>query len=69
MLIVNVSVISEMLHPNCFASGTRKTLQAYTAPSAIWKNTPAIAITQRLFVRIGSYDSGVTTAPFFGIVS
>ena len=35
MLMVKVSVTSEILHPNCFDNGTRKTLQAYTAPRAI----------------------------------
>jgi hypothetical protein len=48
MLIVKVSVTWEMLQPNCFDNGMRNTLQAYTAPSAIWRNTPAIAMTQRL---------------------
>src|SRR5260370_40890841 len=52
MLIVNVNVTSGMLHPNCFASGVRKTLQAYTAPNAICKKTPAVAMTQRFILRI-----------------
>src|SRR6202030_4413151 len=70
MLIVNVSVTSEMLQPNCFESGTRKTLHAYTAPKAICKNTPAIAITHRLLVRINSsYHRGITTPPFLGIAA
>src|SRR3954462_10855057 len=50
MLIVNVRVTSEIFQPNRVASGVRKTLQAYTAPSATWITTPAKAITQRLFV-------------------
>jgi hypothetical protein len=33
-----------MLHPYAFVSGMRKTLQAYTAPSAICMRTPAAAI-------------------------
>src|SRR5260221_4410165 len=52
MLIVNVNVTSGMLHPNCFASGVRKTLQAYTAPNAICRKTPAVAMTQRFILRI-----------------
>src|SRR5437899_618355 len=48
ILIVNVNVTCEMLQPNCFDNGMRNTLQAYTAPSAIWRNTPAIAMPQRL---------------------
>src|SRR4029077_13827607 len=52
MLMVNVSVTSEILHPSCFDNGTRKTLQAYTAPRAIWRNIPAIAMVQRLGVFI-----------------
>src|SRR5258708_35820660 len=52
MLMVNVNVTSGMLHPNCFARGMRKTLQAYTAPNAICKKTPAVAITQRFILRI-----------------
>ena len=57
MLIVKVSVTCEILHPNCFDNGTRNTLQAYTAPSAIWRNTPAIAMTQRLAVFIISVEA------------
>ena len=47
MAIVNVSVTSEIVHPNSCVSGIRKTLQAYTAPSAICMTTPAAAIGQR----------------------
>src|SRR5258705_10726081 len=48
MLIVNVNVTSEMLHPNCFASGTRNTLHAYTEPKAICRKTPETAIALRI---------------------
>src|SRR6185369_17812142 len=47
IVIVKVSVICEMLQPNCVASGVRNTLDAYTEPSAICSNTPAAAILQR----------------------
>ena len=47
MAIVNVSVTSEIVHPNACVSGIRKTLQAYTAPSAICMTTPAAAMGQR----------------------
>ena len=48
--MVNVRVTCEMLQPNCLARGTRNTLHAYTAPSAICIKTPAAAINQRLSV-------------------
>src|SRR6266850_1428701 len=54
MLIVNVNVTSDVLQPNCLVSGTRNTLQAYTAPSATCINTPAAAMIHRLRVRIDS---------------
>jgi hypothetical protein len=55
ILMVNVNVTSEMLQPNCFDNGMRNTLQANTAPSAIWRKTPAIAMTQRLAAFIISF--------------
>src|SRR5258705_1125168 len=45
--IVKVSVTFEMVQLNCLARGTRKTLQAYTAPRAICSRIPANAIHQR----------------------
>jgi hypothetical protein len=54
-----------MLQPNCFDNGTRKTLHAYTAPSAICKNTPAIAIVHRLLMRqVISVRVHVVAAPW-----
>src|SRR5207244_13573287 len=58
ILMVKVNVTCEMLQPNCFDNGMRNTLQAYTAPSAIWRNTPAIAMTQRFAVFIRSFAAG-----------
>ena len=55
MLMVNVNVTSEMLQPNYFDNGMRNTLHAYTAPRAIWRNIPAIAMTQRFAVFIRSF--------------
>src|SRR5258705_6962992 len=55
MLIVNVNVTSEMLQPNCFASGTRNTLHAYTAPKAICRKTPATAIAQRFVFMVPKF--------------
>src|SRR5580704_4187563 len=57
MLMVKVRVTCEILHPNCFDNGTRKTLKAYTAPRAIWRNMPAIAMVQRLAVFIISFGA------------
>src|SRR5260370_29286586 len=64
MAIVKVSVTSEMVQLNCLARGTRKTLQAYTAPRAIWSRIPANAIHQRSSLFITSpllqrFDVGV----------
>jgi len=45
-------------HPNCFASGVRKTLQAYTAPNAICKKTPAVAMTPTIHTSHSSHTNG-----------
>src|ERR1700756_5456413 len=47
MLSVNVNVTSVIVQPKALVSGMRNTLQAYTAPSAICKITPAAAILHR----------------------
>src|SRR3954468_19097850 len=47
MLSVNVNVTSVIVQPKVLVRGMRKTLHAYTAPSAICKTTPAAAILHR----------------------
>src|SRR5215469_15818095 len=48
MAIVKVQVTCAIDQPNCFVSGLRNTLHAYTAPSATCIKKPASAIPQRL---------------------
>ena len=51
-LSVKVNETCAMLQPNSLTSGMRNTLQAYAAPSAICRQTPATAIHHRFAERM-----------------
>src|SRR5215211_3349663 len=48
IVMLNVMLVAVTEAPYCCDSGSRKTLQAYTAPRATCITTPATAITHRL---------------------